>query len=178
MKRVVGLVAGLLCAQCAAALRTPQKAIARRAFLGDGVAAAAAVASSTTLALGAPRTAVAAADGDALAEQLLDARDGLAKCTELADARDWDAIRRAVALTLSFLSLKGYTGESVKSRALRLGGEAGEKLAAARRALLVELGSLDRLAFDAQLSRGVEPSAFSSPIDASVRALDAVLEAL
>jgi hypothetical protein len=100
-----------------------------------------------------PPTLAAEPTEDILVQKLKERRDALSGCAERLDAGDWDSVRKVIQTVLVYLSTRGYTGESVKSRALEMGDD-GKPLVDARRALLVKLGTLDKYLYDLQVNVG------------------------
>ena len=141
----------------------------------------------SALALQLPLAAGAEAEVDSLVAALQDVRSQWGSADQLVRAAQWDEVRKLVQSTLSLLSLKGYRGASVKSRALDLdeGTPARKGLLEDRQSLLVALGALDRLAYEQQgggLRRGpkttFDPSEALADVKASSDALDAILKRL
>lgn len=120
---------------------------------------------------------------DLLVTRLNQARDGLTGCEAKINARDRDleAVRRAVKDTLTPLTMKGYAGESVKSRAAALANDGKSESAAAitdaRRAVLISLGDLDRATFEKQTKGGAAEELLPL-LDSAVAAVDGLLKIL
>ena len=117
---------------------------------------------------------VHAAEGDKLIARLQEASQQLATTkNSLADG-DWDTVRAAVKGASTPLTMKGYLGESVKSRALETGSE---ELAAARKELLKSLGTLDRYCYDRQMgkSSSLNPS---EALDQSIENISSIVRLL
>ena len=111
-------------------------------------------------ALAAPWRVLADDGDDKLAASLIDARAQLAACEDglASGAPDWDAVRNAVKSVTTRLTLKGYLGESVKSRAAALSESDAAPILADRSALLRSLGSLDNGAYKQQQAFFSKPS--------------------
>lgn len=138
---------------------------------------------SSTLALLPPLPACAE---DALVAGLQDARAQFEGADRLVQSGQWDEVRKLVAMTLTLLSLKGYRGSSVKSRALELTeGPERQGLLDARAKLLQALGALDRLAYERQKvsplsadAKEFDPTAALDGVRMSAAALDDILKRL
>lgn len=108
--------------------------------------------------LGAPGAASAKSyrGDDPLTLSLRNSRDELAACAALLDARRWDEVRKVTAILLTSMTFKGYTGESVKSRAASWAAAGNAELAlyilARRIALMRNLSTLENGVFAAQTS--------------------------
>lgn len=113
---------------------------------------------------------------DVLVEKLSEERAVLSQSSAAIANGGYDVARRAISGVLVFLSTKGYTGVSVKSRALAL-GEAGQTLAEGRRVLLSKLGVLDLYLYNLQLGVGnTDLVVVQGALNDALKALDDVIE--
>jgi len=137
-------------------------ALPRRACLAAAAATAAGLHAPPAIAIG-ESLMEAAVSADPLIVRLKQAREGIAAVPLQADSGDWAAVRKTVSFTLPFLTLKGYTGESVKSRAASLKTEQAKATVLDQRsALLVSLAKLDKAAYAVQI--GKTPPAEASEV--------------
>lgn len=110
--------------------------------------------------------------------RLKQSREGISQISAKAQAGDWDAVRQAVSFTLPFLSVKGYTGESVKSRAVTLTDDVKNQVIAQRQALLVALGTLDKAAYNVQTGKAKPldvAETITSCADDALAAIDGII---
>uniref|UniRef100_A0A7S4C685 Uncharacterized protein n=1 Tax=Chrysotila carterae TaxID=13221 RepID=A0A7S4C685_CHRCT len=84
--------------------------------------------------------------------QLRASREELAASEAKLRDRDWDKLRLTISKLVKLLTVKGYLGESVKSRAAAMGA-AGEEITYRRVKLLQNLYSVDKFAFEQQLRK-------------------------
>ena len=91
---------------------------------------------------------------DPLTMRLTRSRNEFAACASLLEAKNWDEVRKVISTLLPLMTFKGYTGESVKSRAqawVEAGNlELAKEILARRKALIDRLSSLDNALFAAQ----------------------------
>ena len=135
------LAAGpLLLAQPRAAFASPEAKQAALAKAAEREAAEAAV--------------EAGRDADPLTRTLQVYRDRLAAAGPMLDNKEWDAVRKMTSKLLTVMTLRGYTGESVKARADSW-KEAGQekkadKILELRQALVININQLEVAIFAAQ----------------------------
>eukprot|EP00900_Chrysochromulina_parva_P012378 jgi/Chrpa1/21140/Chrysochromulina_OHIO_Genome00007122-RA len=144
----------------------------RRAHLQQAAAAAAAAAAAF------PLVAPAVADEDPLVTRLRDAQSRLESAQFALNEGNIDQVRQAVKAAVTPLTMKGYLGSSVKSRAQDSGST---ELLQARTTLLKNLGIVDKWCYDRQTSFGQSSSDSTIPTSAlreSVVAIDKVIELL
>lgn len=138
--------------------------------------------------LAAPLLAVgtsAYAFDDPLTLKLKKSREELVQCPALIEAKQWDDVRQKINALLPFLTFKGYTGESVKSRALswaRVGEiELSDEIVARRRKLVLTLSSLDTALFAAQTNKPAKmltPQELQDTLSEAIEALDSLIAKL
>ena len=149
----------------------PAALVSRRAALG----ATAAVAVAAVL----PAHAAHASD-DLLADRLLQARNALDGASVSMANGDVQSVRRIIDKTLKLLTIKGYLGESLKSRVAEMGeSEASAVILAERKKLILNLGYLDKYCYSRQTGADASgaPDAERNREDA-LTALDAILARL
>jgi len=119
---------------------------------------------------------------DPITLKLKVAREQLGAGISKIDDKQWDALRKPINALLPSLSLKGYTGESVKSRALawaRVGNvERSEEIIALRGALVVQLSQLDNALFAAQTNKAkkmLSEKEMKDVLQGTLAALDALI---
>ena len=125
----------------------------------------------------APAAAAAQPKRDKLRDQIQGAKTQIEACPVLAKEADWAATRRAVSAAVTPLTMKGYTGESVKSLARSLeGSSAGADLASLRLRLLRELQVLDVAGYAHQLGQsGLEGDEYDLAVRSCVVVMDELL---
>ena len=103
-------------------------------------------------------------------------------CEQLIESREWGEVRQLVTKTVTLMTLKGYRGASVKSRALEM---KDDSLLDARAGLLKALGALDKLAYEQQqkspfssASKAFDPSEAVAEVRESTAKLDLILKKL
>ena len=163
-----GLMHGMMPRACVLRAGNPAAMVSRRA-VSFGAAAAIVL----------PALPAHASD-DALADRLMQAR------TALDSAKGWlandeiQSVRKTVDITLKLLTIKGYLGESVKSRAADMGeGDASAVILAERKKLILNLGYLDKYCYSRQT--GADASGASDAErnrEEALTALDAILARL
>ena len=122
-------------------------------------------------------------EADPLTRALMFARKDLATCGPLLENRQWDKVRQITEGVGKLLTFRGYTGESVKSRAESWGDagevELGKEILRRRKTLVVAINALENAVFAAQTNnkpKMLSPDELQSSLTASVAALDAVIE--
>ncbi len=141
----------------------------RRAFLPQATAAVVAFPLAA---------APAVADMDPLLTRLGDARARLDTAQVALREGNLDIVRQAVKAAVTPLTMKGYLGQSVKSRAQEAGSS---DLLEARAVLLKTLGVVDKWCYERQTSFGQSSSDLAVPSSAlreSIAALDEVIKLL
>ena len=117
-----------------------------------------------------------------LVKKLRKSREELDGCGPLLDAKQWADVRKPIDALLPALTFKGYTGESVKSRAAAWAA-AGElqrskEIVARRATLVVSLSKLDIALFAAQTNKKkdmLSPEELQDALTSSVNALDGLI---
>ena len=122
-------------------------------------------------------------EGDPLTLALMLARKDLATCGPLLENREWDKVRKISEGVGKLLTFRGYTGESVKSRAESWGDagevELGKEILRRRKTLAVAINTLENGVFAAQTNnkpKMLSAAELQSSLTASVDALDAVID--
>ena len=133
---------------------------------------------AATVAAASPLVALAVADEDPLVTRLRDAQSRLESAQFALNEGNIDQVRQAVKAAVTPLTMKGYLGSSVKSRAQDSGST---ELLEARTTLLKNLGIVDKWCYDRQTSFGQSSSDSTIPTTAlreSVVAIDKVIKLL
>ena len=122
-------------------------------------------------------------DKDPLTRRLQKSRDELESCKQLLADKEWDKVRAITGTLTPVLTFRGYTGESVKSRA-ESWNDAGEKelskeIFKRRNTLVRALSALENGVFgnqtnDKKLKQS--PEELQESLKGSIVALDAVID--
>lgn len=121
-------------------------------------------------------------DIDPLTRRLQKSREELEEARPLLETKQWDAVRKITGTLVPVMTFRGYTGESVKSRA-DAWTEAGEKAKAKaiidkRSSLVAQLSALDNAVFAAQTNdkkNRKSPEELQQIVTGSIAALDDVI---
>lgn len=123
---------------------------------------------------------VAHADEDPLVTRLGEVRARLEVAQSQLESGEMEKVRLAVKAAVTPLTMKGYLGVSVKSRAQESGSV---ELAAARTTLLRSLGAVDQYCYKRQTSFGQsleldESAKAATSLSDSIQTIDAVIKML
>jgi hypothetical protein len=120
---------------------------------------------------------------DPLTMRLTRSRNEFAACASLLEAKNWDEVRKVISTLLPLMTFKGYTGESVKSRAqawVEAGNlELAKEILARRKALLDRLSSLDNALFAAQTNNKqklLSDKELQGELAGVIQALEAIID--
>jgi len=138
----------------------PQLLISRRAALGGALIASMGASPAFGLAYGTTITELGAkpiSSDDPLTVVLQESRVDYGTVPELLKAKAWDKVRQIDEKLLSHLTFSGYTGESVKARAVSWGDAGETELSKAiltrRTGLSRSVGALEQAVFAAQTNK-------------------------
>ena len=117
-----------------------------------------------------------------LVKKLRQSREDLAACGPLLEAKQWEDVRKPINNLLPSLTFKGYTGESVKSRAAAWAAagelERSKDIIAKRATLVVSLSKLDTALFAVQTNKKkdmLSPEELQDALTSTTGALDALI---
>lgn len=120
---------------------------------------------------------------DPLTFRLKQSRDELAQCASFLESKQWDKVRQAVSSLLPLMTFRGYTGESVKTRAeawVSAGNlELAKEIFDRRGVLVKQLNALDQGVFAAQTSNKklmLSEIGLQETLSSVLVALDAVID--
>jgi len=119
---------------------------------------------------------------DPLTLRLRQSREELAACGPLLEQRRWEEVRKVTSVLLAAMTFKGYTGESVKSRAAAwaAAGDAARSssLLSKRTALMRRISALENGVYAAQTNKKelmVTAEQLQAELTGAVSELDALL---
>ena len=116
---------------------------------------------------------------DPLLTRLAEARAGLVTSLDEFDAEQFDSVRRAIKTAVTPLTMRGYLGVSVKTRAQESGSE---DLANARVELLRNLGTVDQYCYQRQSAapwdKPADPAPAATALKEAVATIDRIVKLL